>query len=40
MKINVTEWLQIPMEERLLCIRLTVAENLQAQRKRAVQLKG
>lgn len=33
MMVNTREWLQIPKEERLLCIRLTVAENLTNQRK-------
>lgn len=28
MRINPGEWLSIPKEERLLCIRLTVAENI------------
>ncbi len=33
MLIQSSEWLQIPKEERLLCIRLTVSENLERQRK-------
>lgn len=33
MMIYPGEWLRIPKEERLLCIRLTVSENLEKQRK-------
>ena len=35
MLIQSSEWLRLPKEERLLCIRLTVSENLGRQRKRA-----
>lgn len=35
MLIQSSEWLRLPKEERLLCIRLTVSENLERQRKRA-----
>jgi hypothetical protein len=33
MMINAREWLSIPKEERLLCIQLTVAENISGKRK-------
>lgn len=33
MLISAGEWLSIPKDERLLCIRLTVAENIGKQRK-------
>lgn len=39
MKIYPAEWLQIPKEERLLCIRWTVSENLQKQRKKSISSK-
>jgi hypothetical protein len=34
MLISPKEWLLIPKEERLLCIRWTVAENVERNRKR------
>ncbi|AJH02544.1 hypothetical protein bthur0014_60480 [Bacillus thuringiensis IBL 4222] len=34
MKINTREWLAMSKEDRLLCIRLTVADNIMEQRKR------